>query len=160
MKFVFNKYLLIIHFLLACGLSFAQDCDYLSNHGVTVLSQDEEEGTYTVISFDKWRIVTSDSGGLAVHDKSPYEATIAVSSKNIGIYYALLDDSGKIVGEVSDVDQDGLPDLKIFINGKVEVYIEGKWRSKQKDNNGHFIMLNNKKVYLVVEPQFGKFVVN
>jgi hypothetical protein len=142
------------------GFSFAQECNYLSDKGVSVVTQDRDDDTYTAISFGKWTVVSSSSGGLAVHDKSPYDATVAVSSKNIGIYYALLDDSGKIVGEVSDVDQDGLPDLKILNSGGIEVYIEGKWRSKHMDDNGHFIMLNKKKVYLAVDPLFGKYVVN
>ncbi len=146
--------------MLVSKLAFASGCENepFNNYGVTVNIQKEVEATYKVISFDSWTLVTSTMGGVALHDKSPYDPTIAVNSKGVGISYALLDSNGNISGQVSDLDQDGLPDLKLLNNGNIEVYIQGMWRVKSKDDNGSFVIINGVRSYMDIDPAYGKYV--
>jgi len=146
---------------LPAQLVAAGGCDQCSELGITVNLHKEAEGEFKVITIDEWVAIASSKGGFAVHDESPYDATIGIRGKGKGIYYALLDSEKNIIGQVSDIDQDGFPDIKFVNTGKVEVFIKGGWREKLKDDGGSFILLDNKnKYYLNKDPLTGKYSIN
>ena len=63
----------------------------------------------------------------------------------------------EIVGFVSDFDQDGNPDTRLWYGGGVDLNISGKWYRKYKDNKGEYIKTESGKAYLIKGIKYGKY---
>jgi hypothetical protein len=116
---------------------------------------------YTFIDFERWRLAYSDNGSIDISPINVHRTMIRVNKGALGVEYALLNEAGDIIGQISDFDQDGQPDRKVINDGKViEVYvfIDNGWILSNNDENGRYVLdEERKKIYLKRDDKFGKY---